>query len=214
MAILRFNAHGYFFQESARNLFNAFDRASAGLDLEIKRIRSEKESYLDSLAHDGEWIGDVDQDGNVLWDHEMELNNEIESLEEGLNSLRKSFVVSIYHYWERAILISTGRKQEKHDNLVKYAEKIGIHTHPRLGAVRDAVNTLKHNNAKWGLLLVKSWPDILTPRAISGLSVNWYEAITFTDAHLEEVFNIVTASGPNHLSPHHQNPTFTKKVKI
>ncbi|UKK84100.1 hypothetical protein L7H23_16255 [Sphingopyxis sp. BSN-002] len=129
----------------------------------------------------------------------MEIDTKVEAQE----ALRKAFVIALYHHWERSARKWTGDDRRDHSKLAIAVEALGDPIHPRLEAVRDLTNLLKHDNDKWGQQLIETWPDVVSgPRGHAGGRTDWYRAVRLTDAHMTEAFNIVGASGPiQSLSP-------------
>lgn len=164
----------------------------------MESVKTEATNYQEFIEHGGEWIGEQDEEGNLLWDQATVLDMHIEAREEALMDLRKAFVMALYHHWERAIQTATGGKPGNHKGLVKLANEKGISLHPRLASILALANTLKHNSDKYGTALCQSWSDVFgahfRPRPEG--KTDWYAAIRLTDAHILEVSDIVAASGP------------------
>ena len=75
---------------------------------------------------------------------------------------------------------------------------MGIEVSPRLVAVKDLANLLKHDNDRRGADLLKSWPELLpNVKNRAENRTDWYGAVRLTDQHLTEAFNIIAASGPD-----------------
>ena len=199
---LNFNFHGYRFQESAKIVHASFRSAAQALRADVERAENEAVAYQKYLDEGGEWIGER-EDGHVLWDQEQVLDMRIEAGNEALMALRKAFVIALYHYWERAIRVSTGgNDRAKHDELVALAIAMGITIRPGLAAIRDLVNLLKHDNAKWGNALRRSWSNLFHPGfQPSAVRADWYNAVTLTDDDVALVYETVAGSGPNLRSP-------------
>jgi hypothetical protein len=197
MAKLNFNVHGYRFEKAINDLRTGFLSAVKALEGEVEGAKKDAAGYQQSLGQGGAWIGEIDEDGYVLWDHESVLEMRIEAREEALMALRKVFVITFYHYWERSIRASTHIAAKNHTELVKSAREGGIPIDPRLNAVRDLVNTLKHNEDKWGKKLCVSWRALFSPDfEPQSKKTDWYGAIHLQDIHVLEVVEIVSRSGP------------------
>ena len=199
MAALKWNLQGYIFQEGVTVLTAAYHAAADALNEEWGRAKEEALAYQEGVENGTvEWIGERDDEGYVLWDQEQIHEMEVESKVEGLAALRKAFALSIYHHWERGARIWTGNDDKDHKKLVKAVEAKGIKVHPRLEAVKDLANLLKHDNDKRGADLLKSWPQVLPSGFKKGANrTDWYGAVKLTNSHLDEAFNIVAASGPD-----------------
>lgn len=87
---------------------------------------------------------------------------------EGQTAVRKVFIPVLYHHWERSARIWTGSDERGHDRLIAAIVAAGTTIDPRLGAVRDLANLLKHDNdqpAKSAHVAVRTrstgWSDLL-----------------------------------------------------
>lgn len=196
---LNFNMQGYVFQEGVRVLIAAYTSAADALHEEWQRAREDAASYLEDVASgECEWIGERDDEGVVIWDQEQVHDMEIESRLDAAAALRKAFTLSLYHHWERSARQWTHDDRRDHDKLIKAVERLGYPISPRLAAVRDLANLLKHDNDKRAADLKLSWPVLLqNTQPVPGRRTNWYDAVRLTDDHLTEAFNIVAASGPD-----------------
>jgi len=199
MAALNFNMQGYVYQEGVRVLMSAYAAAADALHEEWMRAQEEAQAYLEDVASgEREWIGERDEDGYVIWDQEQVHEMEIESKREAQSALRKAFILSLYHHWERSARTWTGDDRRDHNKLASSVEALGYPISPRLGAVRDLANLLKHDNDKRGAEVMVTWPAVLATGVPKlGRRTDWYEAVRLTDDHVAEAFNIVAASGPD-----------------
>lgn len=190
MAKLNFDTRGYAFKAGLDVLREGYASASKALASDVERVKARAAAYEAS----DEFIGDRDDDGNILWEQGRVLSMQQETTEEALMALRRAYVLVLYHHWERAIRTYTDSGgSADHEKLVKRATAKGLPIDARLGVVRDLANALKHGK---GGALQQSWPDVLTFRARSHEPRDWYEAIKLEDAHVVEVFEIIAQSGP------------------
>lgn len=199
MVALTFNMQGYAFQEGIRVLIAAHETTADALHEELQRAKENALAYQEEVeSGEREWIGERDEDGNIIWDQEQVHDMEIESKVEGQAAVRKAFILALYHHWERSARTWTGSDKRDHDKLVAAVEAEGTPTHPRLGAVRDLANLLKHDNDKWGDAVLQSWPGVF-PYGFAKASgrTNWYDAVRLSDTQLVDAFNIVAGSGPS-----------------
>lgn len=199
MVALTFNMQGYAFQEGIRVLIAAHETTAEALHEELQRAKGNALAYQGEVERgETEWIGERDEDGHVIWHQEQVHDMEIESKVEGEAAVRKAFILALYHHWERSARIWTGSDKRDHDKLVAAVEAQGTPIHPKLGAVRDLANLLKHNNDKWGDAVLQSWPAVF-PYGFAKAAgrTNWHEAVRLSDTHLAEAFNIVAGSGPS-----------------
>lgn len=197
MAPLEFHFHGYIFQSGVDVLLKSFTSAVTALNEEVERAAAESHEYRRALEQGAEWVGEVDDEGYVIWDQVDVLDAKVIEAREALMGLCKAFVLALYHQWERSIREWTGSgAHSKHDTLARAVRARGVETHPRLDAVRDLVNALKHNSDAWGEKLVASWSDVFPPDFRRPPRTDWYYAIQIREEHVFEAFNIVAASGP------------------
>lgn len=199
MTAFSFNLQGYVFQQGVQVLLSAYETAADALTEALNRAHDDKAAYLAEAAiDDTAWIGERDEEGHVIWDQEQVHDMEIEAKAEALEAVKKAFVISVYHHWERSARIWTGNDHRDHARLVKSVERLGYPISPRLHALRDLANLLKHDNDKRGADLFKSWPAVLpSVHQNPERRTNWYEAVRLKNQDLTDVFNIVAASGPN-----------------
>lgn len=183
------------FKSGIDTLRTALRVATKALIDETQQIDELISAYLASGVLDGE----RDEDGVVLWDREDQLGWEKDVIEDALMALRKSFALAAFHHWERSARQWTSYDKMDNEGLFLRLRQKSITVHPRLQAVRDLVNTLKHDNASRGRQLLVSWPQVFPKKFTErpGKRTPWYEAIYLDDALVEEVFAIVAASGPD-----------------
>lgn len=191
MALFNFDARGYVFQSGIDTLLAAYSSAARALTEDIAKIDAESAAYEEG----GEWIGER-EDGYVLWEQSQIFEMQRDMALEALADLRKAFSLAAYHHWERSARKWTGDHSSSHDDLAMKVSKIEIAIHPRLSAIRDLANTLKHNSLKFGPALVSSWPAVLPSGFTKPGYGDWYGSVTLNEDHITEVFNIVAASGP------------------
>jgi hypothetical protein len=189
---LQFSVIGYEFESSIRTLKKSFELSRAALDVEVGRIRNDLAAYLAS----GEFIGERTDEGDIIWDQERAYEMDIEAAEEAIEELRRTYVIAIYHRWERGVRLSTRSDEHSHLKLVKVAEKHGIHPLPVLEKISHLVNLLKHNNAKWDEKLLASWSDVVHANILNRRDGDFCASIVLTDKHIEEILNAVAVSGP------------------
>lgn len=95
---LVFSVVGYEYESSIRTFRRSFELSRTALEADVEKIRSDLAAYL---AGD-EWIGERTEHGHVLWDQERTYELDIEAAEEAIQDLRRTYVIAIYHRWERA----------------------------------------------------------------------------------------------------------------
>jgi hypothetical protein len=192
MAKFFFDFRGYVYQSGLNVLRSGFATASRALADDAARIEADIVAYEQS----GVWEGERDEDGYLLWDREHILDIDRRMALEAQDDLRKAFVLSAYHHWERSARLWTNDQKAKHDALALKARAQGISIHSDLAKVRDLANSLKHNSEKSGAALVMSWPNVLPLSFARPKTGDWYNAVSLTDDHVREAFDIIGASGP------------------
>lgn len=193
MVKLGFDTRGYAFEAGMGVLRQGYASASKALNADIERVRFASAAYEASP----EFIGERDDEGNILWEQGAILTMEQETVEEALEALRKAFVLAAYHHWERAIRAYTGSDQNaKYRQLVARAELKGISPVPDMAKVYRLANTLKHNSGHHGAVLFELWRDLFGPFFSARLDSDWYRAISLSDDDIYEVMQIIEAAGP------------------
>jgi hypothetical protein len=204
-----FDARGYEFQSALEAIRRSAQAGLAALSREINLLEQQLEDYYRA----GNFEGERDENGYVIWERDDILNHEIAFAQEALMELRKAFAIAAFHHWERSVQRwitqetetaaangSVTRKKKSvqgFNDLSREASRIGYATDPKLQRVVTLVNTLKHNGDARGMELLRSWrglfpPQFQTPSELS----DWASAIRLTDQHLDEVFDVVSKSGP------------------
>lgn len=198
MVKLPIDLQGYTFQEGLSVLRTSFQCARRALADMAEHTKSEAVKYQSSIERGGDWIGEQDEDGYTLWDHVSVLEMRVKAADEALMALRKAFVIALYHHWERSVRLWTGSADNaNHCKLVSRARAKHLPIDPKLVAIRDLVNTLKHDSDRSGNELLQSWGNVFRPGfQVFPESTDWYEAVCLMDRHVLEAFDIVSASGP------------------
>lgn len=209
MALLNINWHGMDFERGLQILRVSLDAASSALESNRVDTQQRWDDYERAVengaAPDIIWEDDV-----KVWDRSMAFEDELRMIHETGDIMRKAHVIAVYHLWERIVAAWTkapGRPD--HTKLVNHLGRKGVVVHPRMAAIRDLNNALKHNSEKYGLALLKSWPELFTDRfgatidarlekigADRSSRVDWHEAITITPRRMDEVMEAVRHSGP------------------
>lgn len=200
MVALNFSPHGVFFQSGLDIIEDGYAAAVSGITQEINRKKAAFYDYKRHLENGGLRTEERDDEGNLIWSQDDELQSVIEIAEDALTALRKAYAITIYHHWERSALQWSGRENEKHDDLVCLVLKMGYPIDDRLNVVRYLANLLKHANDHWGCKLVQSWPELFpvgfTPSVDGSWSMNWYDHVSLSDANVRQIMMIVRGSGP------------------
>lgn len=196
MAKLNFNLAGFSFQHGLKVLGASFQAALPGLTAGVADANAALKAYEAA----GVFIGERDEEtGDIYWDQRQVLEFEIEMAEIARQEMRKAYAIAAYHHWERNVRIWAGKDNLRtHEEMTAATLAEGYPIHPRLDRVRQLANTLKHDNRRWGTALLEAWPEAyrwdFRPRP-SG-RVYWAEAVALSDEQMEELFDILSGSGP------------------
>lgn len=196
-----FDAHGYDYGRSLAILDDTLTAAEQGLEDRRARLAADLADYETSGVRIGEWA----DGGQKIWDQSDVYEFDIELVDEGLANLRKSYVIAFYHSWERMVgrWADVGSKAN-HKELRRAVENKGVGPHPRLDAVRDLNNALKHNSKDYGAALIASWPEVLPPGFALGddygkddkVKIDWFSLVTISHEQMREIIVALRASGP------------------
>lgn len=158
-----------------------------------RRAASEKSRrYYDSGEDDSEY----DEDGVLVSSTRYSLQFAELEAHLALSVVREAFVTSAFHYWERSARFWTGYRGGSFRELTTAVmEKHSVH--PELVTVNVLNNLLKHDNPQRALDLAALRDDVFRTAPHSALpSRRQTWALAISDRHVEEVFDIVAASGP------------------
>ncbi|WNJ93024.1 hypothetical protein [Bosea sp. 685] len=193
----KINFSGWYFEKGIKSLMRSFDTAGAAILRECDKALTEQSDYEKFLDDGGELECECDGDGFILWDKQTALQIEVASLKDAAISLRKAFAIQLYHHWERSAQGWTGSAANaRHEDLVAKARVKGLPIDDRLDVVRMLANTLKHGSPHYGRKLLTAWPEILAIPNPAATAIDWYAAVTLSDAQVKEVATIVAGSGP------------------
>jgi hypothetical protein len=201
MAKFPFNLQGYEFQGALDVLRKSSQAGLAALKHETIVLEQQLTDYL----RVGEFEGERDEEGHVLWEQDQILNIKITDAYDAQMELRKAFAITAYHHWERSVQrwiahktgTANGSKMA-YKELSKAATDIGYSPDSGLCRVVKLANTLKHNSEDGGDDLYQLWTDVFRPEFQKPPRFSdWASAIQLTDQHLNEIFDIVSRSGPS-----------------
>lgn len=210
MALPNINWHGMDFERGLQILRISLDAASSALEASRIETQQRWDDYEQAVAN-GARPDEVWEDEVKVWDQSFAFEDELRMIHETGDIMRKAHVIAVYHLWERIVAAwtkATGRPN--HKKLVGLLRTKGIVVHPRMAAIRDLNNALKHNSDKYGPALLESWPELFTDRFRetiearlekiradpSSSRVDWHEAITITPGRMDDIMEAVRQSGP------------------
>lgn len=196
MVKLTFNAHGFAFENGVTVLLDTYRLASEALDANHNRLKVDLANYEESMASGEPPVGEWDDEGYTLWTQDRVLELQIEDAQDALHVLRMSFVVALYHHWERWLRRELNYNGRGHAKLVAKAIAHGINLDSRIHRVVTLANLLKHSNDDLGPKLLISWPELLPATAAARAPKDWYAAVILTNETVQEAAEVVLASGP------------------
>lgn len=197
MVALNFNMLGFSYQQGIGYLEDGFVTSTAALAERRAQLDRDLQAYEALVEAGGERIGEW-EDGHRVWEQDQLIGLRIDDAEESVMDLRKAYVLALYHHWERAARRWTRISVwSSHDKLAAATRGLGYPIDRRLEAVRDLVNTLKHNSAERATQLFASWPDVLKANPAERPGLDWYSMVSLDDRHVREACEIVRRSGPD-----------------
>lgn len=199
MVALTWNMLGLAFQEGIKTLRLAYVQASTALEANVDRVKEDAIGYQNAVEEGQPPIEERDEDGYLISSQDQVYEMEYEAAEEALRSLRKAFVVALYHHWERGARAWTHADQwkDKHTQLLKKVQALGVQIDPGLAVVHMIANLLKHDNDDWGNRVRAARSDLIDSIQITLPNrTEWYYAVVIPDATLLQFFDAVAASGP------------------
>jgi len=219
MVAFSFNFYGYDFEHGIMILMDSLLAATDAL--KAKRVKTAEDwAAYEAGVKEGS-VKEVeerdDETGQLIWNQSQFYEHDLSLIDENMDVLRKTHVIAAYHLWERTIRLWT--KIDGNENFAKLAEAgvaAGLTIDPRMEAVSNLNNTLKHNSVKAGPKLLEVWPELFpdgyavmlkrrlyraTKLAEEGMGagpapIDWFAAVTITPAQMDDIFAAIRASGP------------------
>lgn len=198
MAALEFNWFGYEYQDGIQILRRSFEVGENALRAEVERAYNEIDAY-DKKFPDGNDPSIVyDDNGCTEFDPRDHLIYTSLMLERAQASHRKAFAITLYHHWERGAREWSNKMHGKSSSLIKAVQDIGVAIDPKIVDISVLVNTLKHNASIWGWPLYEMRPDWFSNSFKPDRQhIDWFDSVLLQDAAMDEIFQIVSDSGPN-----------------
>jgi hypothetical protein len=198
MAPLSWNLLGWAYQDGIRNLRETFAAATDGVKERLRASYEAVDEYDRQVAAGAEPLIERDEDGIVICDQRDMLIYHTTTAEEAKDALNKALAISMFHHWERSARqwtsVTNGRFSTLRDRVIADGQEV----HPGLYDFYLVVNLLKHGNRRHGCELLERRPGWFRRRlADPGPGLEWYEEVRLSDADLDELFEILTASGPD-----------------
>lgn len=203
-----FSPRGYVYQSG----LDCIRLAAESGQISLQETIAFKQEQLKQYEENGVFVGDRDEDGNVLWEKSDLLNLDIERLQEALLELRRAFALTAYHYWETSVYQwfyqenpgapskNLGNYEKLTDTVRDLGKKdpaLGNIQNENLRIVSHISNIIKHTSEKSKEYLSRNMPNelvgtIKNTRDIYGNRPQIY----LEEHHLNWVFDVIAHSGP------------------
>tara|TARA_R110002020_G_scaffold25225_6_gene82117 strand:- start:1791 stop:2411 length:621 start_codon:yes stop_codon:yes gene_type:complete len=193
------------FSNKVDRLRLAFHAAVAPFHSELAELQTQHDAHAAKVqAKQAVWE-EFDEETGSGWSFGEDLAERREDADDALLTIRKAFVMAVYHLWERSAQ-RWGKSDDDHKGLVKALAKAGIGVDSRLGELHLLVNCLKHNSKKAAPELFANVPSLFAPdfdpnalNTITGKPfsrIDWAENIVLTDADVDRYLDVVLNSAP------------------
>lgn len=195
-----FNWHGYEFQDGLKVLERSFSTASEALQRELDAAYSALDQHDVEYGDDSSTHPDTEftDNGYVLFDPRDHLAMNTLNGEQAVLSLRKAFVIMLYHHWERCARDVTDKRHGGFRGLAEGLQNRGMFVDIRLVDLLVLANTLKHDAPIWGRALFALRPDWFNDNFRPYRDdIDWYAAVDLSADDMTEIFAVVSTSGPD-----------------
>lgn len=206
MAKINFNFWASDYDHRITVMSDTLLAAEEALDAKSQQIADEAAAYEADIA-----AGSVDDDvvydddtGSVIYRRSSAYDYDLDVIDQGLVALRKSFVISLYHLWERTAKGWSGASTaNEHSKFLKAVRAKDVNPPERLEHIYFLNNVLKHNSRKHGPKLLTAWPEIFVlPHMLQKqldegkVRIEWSERLAISKGAMAEIFAVIRASGP------------------
>ena len=197
-----FNMAGVVYQDGIDIIGLSYIAAHDALKSKIESTQAEIDAYEKHIANGGEWEGEVDEEGYTMWSQDQVLDLRHREAIEAAITLRKAFVTTLYHHWERHARSWLKNDKFDHAKLVKNVKGLSYPVDDDIEILWMLNNLLKHNNARWGRPLHERRGDLFHPFfKPKADTTHWESVVIVRDHHIQEFINIVKGSGPEMSTP-------------
>lgn len=193
MAPFTFNFVSYAFESGLTVVERGYVAARDAINAEIDIIEANARAYEQHVAEGGERIGEW-EDGHLLWEKSQLYEAEINDAREVLYEVRKTFIIALYHFWERSAAGWKG-SEGSHAELAEFCREHGYGPSPELDAVRYLVNFFKHgpnSRSDWLERLKRLSPSFLPGLKTPGTA----KIVGLSDSTFFHVAKVIKDSGP------------------
>lgn len=184
------------FRSGLEVIREAFRASNATMEAAMRSADEAEMAYLNSGEHEEEY----DEDGILVWTKANELGYASRQASIASRAVREAFVTAAFHYWERSARSLTGLHKKKETfPILMDAMQRRYPVSPRLAHVNILNNLLKHGSEPLALSLSTEWPAVFRPPLSGRTDVPFRTRLMISEAHVEEVFQIVLDSGPRNM---------------
>jgi hypothetical protein len=187
-----FRAFAY--QSGVDSIHAAFQSSIATMQEAERKAGEDHWRYVDSGEDDDEY----DEDGYLIHSTRHNLANAEVQVSYAAREVRRAFITSAFHYWERSARNLTKLVEIKHKFADLKDQSAKLHAiSPDLDMLNHLNNVLKHDSIKGAEALIKIRSDHFQRapyRKTPDGPLQW--TLCITNAHVEEAIEIVRASGP------------------
>ncbi|GCD50897.1 MULTISPECIES: hypothetical protein [Acetobacter] len=203
-----FSQRGYIYQSG----LDCIRLAARSGQNSLQEAISSKEMELKTYEEGGVFVGERDEDGDVLWEKNEILELDIERLQEALLELRRSFVLTAYHYWETSVYkwhhqenpktkpVNLGNYEKLKRALEAFGQKdpaLKNIPNDNLFIVCHLSNIIKHTSGNSEEYLSKNMPVELSGTMKSDPEIyGGRPQIYLEEHHLKWIFDVIAKSGP------------------
>ncbi|MEV4934901.1 hypothetical protein [Sphingobium sp. LSP13-1-1.1] len=202
MVAFPFNMAGVAYQDGIDIIGFSYLAAHDALKSKIDATQEAIDAYEKYIADGGEWEGEVDDEGFTIWSQDQVLELRQREAIEAAITLRKAFVTTLYHHWERHARSWLKNDKFDHAKLITNVRKLNYPVDDDMEILWMLNNLLKHNNSRWGAPLHERRGDLFHPFfKPKADTTHWESVLIVQDRHIQEFINIVKASGPEMSTP-------------
>jgi hypothetical protein len=191
------------FQSGIDRIQKAFRASITAMDVAQEDAQNAYNRYVESGSDDCEY--EYLEDGTPILVYSAAHNLDLDVLDAVLakSVVREAFITSAFHFWEVSARQWTGLHDVKH-NFERLCNAVDYQISPSLPTINCLNNLLKHNNPERARQLSEHRADYFfrVPERVErkdepdNLHGNWVWTLRLNNVHVEEVIEVVRASGP------------------
>jgi hypothetical protein len=144
-----------------------------------------------------------DADGNMIVDWGEQAGEALSEIERVQRIYRESFLISLYHFWERELLQRMKKTRVTDAEAYKFLKARGLFPQEyALTTLRLAANVAKHSEGPSAEQLQELRPELFDTEEMEKWKASaGHEYLRITEEVLEAFFEAVRKSGPGHRQP-------------